>query len=155
MIAYAAVPLVALYLIYRITLGKIKARTAIFFTAAFVFVFMLCFIGGAAVSFMYEPHSYWTSMKPDFWDIQHDTLLGYFALTPYEFSWMVVKAMVYILATHFTWAFAGFYGVGGYIMWNWALAAIYAKRIRDPEFGFGSDDEMARFRRILRAGDRS
>jgi len=140
---YLFIPLFILYLVLVRFLGRIKARTTFFLIVAACFLYVWCFITGLLFSFFFEPESYWHSMNinMDYWnafglpsDADH---LGHIFKMPYIAADQALRISFYILRTHFNWSFGLSFAAGGIIYYGWCLGAFYARRIRDPMFGFG------------------
>src|SRR5271166_1403937 len=103
---YLAAPFLALWIVYRILFGTIKARTFIFFTVAISGLYVLCTFGGLFASFFFEPESYWHSMHLDFsyWDAHAfppGNTLAHVLVVPYIAAVQFLLISFYILHTHF------------------------------------------------------
>ena len=138
---YLAAPFLALWIIFRILFGHIKARTFMFFVFMFSVVWFFSTSAGLFASFWFEPESYWHTMHLDlsYWDTHAfppgDTLAHVLVL-PYIAAVQGLLIWLYIMHTHFNWSFAVFYGVGIWTMINILSCIVSCKRMRNPNYGF-------------------
>jgi hypothetical protein len=145
--AYALPVVLLIWFVLGLFLSKIRRRTVMFFIFMGLLVYWLAFIGGCAASFFFEPASYWKGMELD---LQHsmsffnayvratdDDHFYRMLILPYLFVGLCFKLSFYVLTTHFNLCFAFFYAIAGFCVYNWAKAAVYARLIRTPSWGFG------------------
>jgi hypothetical protein len=136
--------LVAVYGVGRLLLGlflpPVYAGYAVLATMATAFLYALCFLSGLLFNVFYEPHSYWTSitLNDAFFNTYVDSLheehfYRVFAIPLYAVLQFALWSLT-ILRTHFTWGFAITYGVGAFILFNWARIAYFNRKLADPTY---------------------
>jgi hypothetical protein len=159
LIILAAIPTLVLYWILKKMIGSIKARTTIGLIVGINIVFWLCFFNGAALSFMYEPSSYWHSINVSaplaHWDhtFPSGTSMLKYTLTPYEFVFICTWMALIILFTHCTIAFVASFSIGGYIVSCWIYSINICRKMRNPDWGFDESGELSKYRRTVRSAN--
>jgi hypothetical protein len=138
---YVGIPVVIIYGILSLIVGKVIARTIVLFMIAATFLFYLCTLCGLAWSFLYEPQSYWESISahintvPSHLSSDH-SLLSYFTLAPYQAFIWITRIALYIAFTHLTIALFITYSMGLITMFGWGSIAFSCSDLADPDQGF-------------------